>query len=242
MIKRTVWLLLKLPWLVICLLFLGLGFVAQQRLKRALLYPMTVLVIGAVFIILRFFSVPFGTMTFIILLSISYLIYWYDWLSFSGKYNVTRNSLLSAGMFIVVSASSLTALAYYSVSITGYRIYHIPSLSMAPNLLPGDYVLVDLWHYKKRLADKNDIVVFYHPYKKRVYIKRVAKTPNELFLNKKLPAQTYAVFGDNANNSEDSRVFGSIKHASLIGKASYIIFAFDYKNQLNIKRLFYSLK
>lgn len=150
-------------------------------------------------------------------------------------------SFLSAVIFFIVSVFSLTALAYYSAAITGYQIYHIPSMSMAPSLLQGDYVLVDLWHYKNRLADKNDIVVFYHPYKKRVYIKRIAKTPNELFLNKKLPAQNYAVLGDNANNSEDSRVFGSIKHASLLGKASYIVFAFDAKNQLNSKRLFYPL-
>jgi len=196
---------------------------------------------SAVFIMLRLFSIPFGAMAFIVLLLLSYLIYWYDWLSSTGKYKVTQHSFLSVGLFLVVSASSLTALVYYSPSITGYRIYHIPSISMAPNLLPGDYVLVDLWHYKKRLADKNDIVVFHHPYKERVYIKRIAKTPSELFLNKKLPTQTYAVLGDNANNSEDSRVFGSIKHASLIGKASYIVFAFDYENKFNDNRFLSSL-
>lgn len=234
--------LLKLPWLIICFLFLGLGLAGKQRLKRAVLYPVTLLVMSAVFIMLRLFSMPLGIMVFIVFLLVSYLVYWYDWLSFPRNNNLVSKSFLSAVIFFIVSVFSLTALAYYSAPITGYRIYHIPSLSMAPNLLPGDYVLVDLWHYKKRLADKNDIVVFYHPYKKRVYIKRVAKTSSEHFLNKKLPDKTYAVLGDNANNSEDSRVFGSIKHASLIGKASYIIFAFDYKNRLNTKRLFYPLK
>ena len=241
MAKTTLYGVLKLPWLLLCLCVLGLGLAAQQRFKRAVLFPVIMLCISAVFIALRLFSMPLGLMVFTVLLLVSYLVYWFDWLRFPKNNVYVRKSFLYSALFLFFSTASFIAFAYYSAAITGYRIYHIPSMSMAPNLLPGDYVLVDLWHYKKQLAKKGDIVVFPHPLKKHIYIKRIAKVPNDFFLNKRLTEKTYAVLGDNIDNSQDSRMFGAINHENLIGKASLIVFAIDYENKFNDNRFLFSL-
>ena len=60
----------------------------------------------------------------------------------------------------------------------GFDIYRIPSKSMQPLLLPGDYISVSNTAYLKTLPKRNDVVVFYKPDSKKLkqripYIKRV---------------------------------------------------------------------
>lgn len=60
----------------------------------------------------------------------------------------------------------------------GYDIYRIPSKSMQPLLVPGDYISVSNTAYLEDLPKRNDVVVFYKPdlklSKSRVpYIKRI---------------------------------------------------------------------
>lgn len=63
-----------------------------------------------------------------------------------------------------------------------WELFHVPSSSMKPNLLPGDYILVD-----KTISfdDLNygDVVVFYHDSGdgKRVYVKRLIAKPGDTF-------------------------------------------------------------
>ena len=169
--------------------------------------------------------------------------------------------------------------------------YRIPSGSMIPTLVVGDFILVNKYQYgvklplsnKLLLANKKpkygDIIVFQYPLDKSInYIKRVIALPGdrieyieknvfingkkisylptssykvskqdigdgeilkELLFNKShmilvdksndgmnfkyvVPDNSYFVFGDNRDNSNDSRYWGSVHEDNIIGEAFLI--------------------
>jgi|GEM_PF-6736087 len=163
---------IKLLLYAICLLCLGAGVAWQFNNKRAFLYPLSVILITAVFILFRGFSHVYGVLLFSALILLCYFFYWYDWWRLHNKTTCQKNAYLICVTWIVLSTTCITVFLYFSAAISGYQIYHIPSKSMAPTLNPGDYVLVDLWRYKNKPALKDEIVVFKHPYKNKIYIKR----------------------------------------------------------------------
>lgn len=79
--------------------------------------------------------------------------------------------------------------------------------SMLPTLKPNQDVLVFAWAYLFSKPKIGDIVVV--RYKGKRIIKRIQKCQNN---------QLYIV-GDNQKNSTDSRSFGLINKAQLLGKA-----------------------
>jgi signal peptidase I len=180
--------------------------------------------------------------------------------------------------------------------------FRIPSASMMPTLLIGDFILVNKFAYGVRLPvldtkiveigepKRGDIVVFRFPkqpsidyikrvvglpgdrvsyYKKRVYIngkpvKLVSlgryqgvgqgknMTGAELFLEDLsgtehdilimrgaptvegvyiVPEGHYFVMGDNRDNSNDSRYWGTVPEANLVGKAFFIWMSWDWQNK-----------
>ncbi len=110
--------------------------------------------------------------------------------------------------------------------------------SMEPTLMPGDRVLVDKRIYRWSEPQRGDVVVFrYPPDPTRMFLKRIVGLPGDhvevrrgrLYLNgsevrefyvkgvplgdygsETTPPDAFFVLGDNRNNSEDSRAFGSI--------------------------------
>jgi len=58
--------------------------------------------------------------------------------------------------------------------------FHIPSGSMIPTLLVGDFILVDKVTYHFRNPDRGDVVVFHFPLNESVYyIKRIVGLPGD---------------------------------------------------------------
>ena len=179
--------------------------------------------------------------------------------------------------------------------------FRIPSGSMMPTLLIGDFILVNKFAYGVRLPVLNskiievsapkrgDIVVFRYPKQPTVdYIKRVIGLPGDrigyfdkkIYVNGQLAAQTplnvyqgvgqgsnmtgavllqedlqsvkhdilimrgaptvedvfvvpegqYFVMGDNRDNSNDSRYWGFVPEANLVGKAFLIWMNWDLDN------------
>lgn len=179
--------------------------------------------------------------------------------------------------------------------------FRIPSGSMMPTLLIGDFILVNKFTYGIRLPVLNtkiiamgepvrgDIVVFRFPNDPKVdYIKRVIGLPGDRigYYNKQLhvngapvkqtplgeyqgtgkgdsmtgsillsedlgaathdiliregqpsvqgefivPQGQYFVMGDNRDNSNDSRYWGTVPEANLVGKAFFIWMSFDWDN------------
>lgn len=175
--------------------------------------------------------------------------------------------------------------------------FRIPSGSMMPTLLVGDFILVNKFHYGLRLPVINtqitegeapargDVVVFRYPENPRVnYIKRIIGLPGDhiayrnkvIYINGEPQPQTslgfyglhggnavslreenldgvshhiliehsrlfddgeytvpeghYFVMGDNRDNSNDSRRWGSVPAENLVGKAFFIWLNWDFAN------------
>jgi signal peptidase I len=169
----------------------------------------------------------------------------------------------------------------------------IPSASMEPTLLVGDFLLVDKQISPSRLpalapanlVRRGDLIVFHYPVNpSKFLVKRVVGLPGErlqlrdghVFLNGRALAEPYAVFhpaapdsyrddfpqvdradpavdshwwiqmhslvgngeltippdsyfvlGDNRNNSEDSRYWGLVPRAAIVGKPFLIYFSLN---------------
>ncbi len=181
--------------------------------------------------------------------------------------------------------------------------FRIPSGSMMPTLLIGDFILVQKYAYGVRLPVLNtkiievskpargDIIVFRFPKNPNVdYIKRVVGLPGDRvgYYDKKvyingiqmkqislgryngvgqgsnmsgalhlleelaedvehsilvrgtgfsrgrefsIPEGQYFVMGDNRDNSNDSRFWGTVPEANLVGKAFFVWMNWDWENQ-----------
>ena len=180
--------------------------------------------------------------------------------------------------------------------------FRIPSGSMMPTLLIGDFILVNKFTYGIRLPVLNskvvelnepkrgDIVVFRYPKQPSVdYIKRVVGLPGDrvayynkrIYINGKpvklvslgmyqgvgegesmtgaeefvedlggiehdilikngapsvegvyvVPEGHYFVMGDNRDNSNDSRYWGTVPEQNLVGKAFFIWMSWDWQNK-----------
>lgn len=58
--------------------------------------------------------------------------------------------------------------------------FHIPSASMVPTLLIGDFILVDKVTYRFREPERGDVVVFHFPLNEETYyVKRVVGVPGD---------------------------------------------------------------
>ncbi|MGA2400462.1 MAG: signal peptidase I [Syntrophobacteraceae bacterium] len=158
------------------------------------------------------------------------------------------------------------------------QAFNIPSGSMEPTLLPGDFILVNkfiygiripyshirLFSYKK--PKRGDVIVFVYPKDpSKDFIKRVIGMQRETvqiihgriyingtpvpdswgYFNKKEPAgfieevenfgpvvvpeDSLFVMGDNRNNSEDSRFWGTLPFNNVLGEAFIIYFSWNGK-------------
>ena len=175
--------------------------------------------------------------------------------------------------------------------------FRIPSGSMMPTLLVGDFILVNKFHYGLRLPvintqitegeapQRGDVMVFRYPENPKVnYIKRIVGLPGDriayrnkvIHINGEPQPQTslgfyglhggnavslreenldgvshhiliehsqvfgdgeytvpeghYFVMGDNRDNSNDSRRWGSVPAENLVGKAFFIWLNWDFAN------------
>ena len=131
------------------------------------------------------------------------------------------------------------------------QAFYIPSGSMEPTLMIDDRILVAKFIYRLEPVHRGDVVVFRYPLNpQRDFVKRVIGLPGDrvglkdgvVYVGDRaisergytikpdfgnygpvmVPAHQYFVLGDNRNNSEDSRFFGYVPRANVIGKAMFI--------------------
>jgi signal peptidase I len=145
----------------------------------------------------------------------------------------------------IVDTALLTAIVFLSVNAATGR-FLIKSVSMLPNLHEGEYVVVDKVSYLLGSPQRGDVVVFALAGEPEDLIKRVIGLPGEtieidggsVYVDGRPLAEPYAqpapgvaaparrlsdgeyfVMGDNRANSRDSRSFGPIPRASIVGRA-----------------------
>lgn len=158
------------------------------------------------------------------------------------------------------------------------QAFDIPSGSMEPTLVPGDYILVNKFIYGIRIPfvgarfftynhpKRGDVIVFIFPKDpSKDFIKRVIATGGEtvqirdskIYIDNKLiadpwgyfnkdeppgfiakvenygplvvPRNSIFVMGDNRNNSDDSRFWGTLPFRNVLGKAFVIYFSWDHQ-------------
>jgi len=84
--------------------------------------------------------------------------------------------------------------------------FRVEGNSMTPNLNDGDVVLVK----PTRRIKVGDVVLAKHPYKQSLKVLKRVSEINE--------QGRFELTGDNADESTDSRTFGSISSADVLGK------------------------
>ncbi|MCX7021885.1 MAG: signal peptidase I [bacterium] len=107
----------------------------------------------------------------------------------------------------------------------------IPSGSMRPTLVEGDFILVNRLAYLVREPRRGEVIVFRRD--DADYVKRLLALPGDRFSfaddylaerfggdEHVLPPGSYLVLGDNRNSSDDSRgSLGYVRRDEIIGKA-----------------------
>ena len=130
------------------------------------------------------------------------------------------------------------------------HIYSIPSASMAPTLQPGDQIVVT--PYFRSNPVRGDVIVFRSPLVEgELMVKRVIGVPGDVVDSRLgrmrvggytlaepylvhatgsgaveplvVPRESYFVMGDNREDSLDSRSWGTVPRANVIGRARVIL-------------------
>jgi signal peptidase I len=133
------------------------------------------------------------------------------------------------------------------------RLYVIPSSSMAPTLIAGDHIVVTPYRFSNE-PQHGDVIVFRSPLSaSELMIKRVIGTPGDLVETRDgrvivrghaiaepyvatqastgaiapqiIPAGCYFLLGDNRAGSLDSRSWGVLPRASVIGRARMVLWS-----------------
>jgi signal peptidase I, bacterial type len=136
---------------------------------------------------------------------------------------------------------------------TTLRLYVIPSSSMIPTLMAGDHIVVTPYRFSSK-PGRGDVIVFRSPRSpEELMIKRVVGTPGDLvetrggrvvvrgqpvpepyvaaqattgfIVPQIIPAGCYFVLGDNRADSVDSRSWGVLPSAFVLGRARMILWS-----------------
>lgn len=83
-------------------------------------------------------------------------------------------------IWIITSSVFSEVYAASRSTLIGYTTYRVPSASMAPTLIRGDYVVADTWAFDEVPPSFGDLVVFRLPQNPRiVYAKRIVGLPGD---------------------------------------------------------------
>ena len=150
-------------------------------------------------------------------------------------------------VILEVIETALLALFLYFAGRLVIQNFRVFGPSMRPNLVDAELVLVSKLSYLRSAAQRGDVVVFRSPGNPRDdLVKRVIGLPNEtvevrdgqVFVDgwpldgtsyitngghgahplTRVPTDSYFLMGDNRTVSEDSRAFGPVPAAAIVGK------------------------
>ncbi|HEU4887712.1 MAG TPA: signal peptidase I [Thermoanaerobaculia bacterium] len=155
-------------------------------------------------------------------------------------------------LFRTIAEPLAVAIALGLTVRAAVHIYAIPSESMAPTLATGDQIVVT--RYFRSTPKRGDVIVFESPIVPgELMVKRVIATPGDLIDSRLgrvrlsgytlsepyvlhagttgsvpaqlVPAETYFVMGDNREDSSDSRSWGVVPRARVVGRARLVLWS-----------------
>jgi len=149
----------------------------------------------------------------------------------------------------LVETLILTLVTYFLIRTFVFETYRVVGQSMMPTLEEDQRLIVSKLSYRLHEPQRGDIIVFYDPFDgDRNLIKRIIGLPGELLEIKQgqvyidgqplaepyiphagsyshpstiIPEGQYFVMGDNRTNSSDSRSWGTLDSAEVVGKAAF---------------------
>jgi len=123
--------------------------------------------------------------------------------------------------------------AVFDFGKTNYlQAFKIPTRSMEPAVMSGDWILADKTAYRRMGPKKSDIVIFVYPDdRSKMFIKRVEALPGDTITladgtKQEVPHGFVYVIGDSRENSLDSRHFGFVPLRDVVGKARQVYFSY----------------
>ncbi len=124
-----------------------------------------------------------------------------------------RASSLVGGLPVAVFALVAAVVAFGWRWKNRFTTYEIAGNSMLPTLSPGDFVIVDRAAYRARAPQPGELVLAQDPRDaRRTLVKRVVRRD---------PAGRLWLSGDNPAESTDSRAFGAIPAALIVGQVAW---------------------
>ena len=133
--------------------------------------------------------------------------------------------------FWLIGSIAASGSVYDYVKNNFIQAYKIVTLSMAPDVLKGDRVLVDKTAYRRMAPKKGDIVIFVFPDdRSKVLIRRVEGLPGDVITlsngkKEQVPHGTIYVLADKKEESIDSRELGAVPLRDVIGKARQVYYS-----------------
>lgn len=115
-------------------------------------------------------------------------------------------------IFLVVTSVLSNLFIPVRGAVLGYEPFRIPSGSMKPTLLYGDYIIVDTWVYGNEQPQRGDVIIFRKPDEPDVlYIKRIIGLPGDsvkivaesVYINDELLNEEYAIHNSNVRRTDD---------------------------------------
>lgn len=187
----------------------------------------------------RWILIPIGCEILLIIILLTYLSNTF-WLIAKIIKDHPQWTLKNVRVSLVFCVSCLAAFAFGFTTKEqwlGVHVNFIPSGSMQPTLMPGDFILVDHWHYDRHSVALNDVVVFKLSRHKELAVKRVKPWPDGRLAH----GGQYYLLGDNTALSHDSRSYGGVERDWIQGKVTLILCSFDKRWQWRKQRLFKEL-
>jgi signal peptidase I len=125
-------------------------------------------------------------------------------------------------------AAVVAAIAWTVLRRRPFRVA-IEGASMAPTLLPGDWVLAGVI----RSLSRGDVVVVEHPGRPGYgMVKRLTAVPGDVVAGRLLGGDEYWVEGDHPRGSTDSRHFGPVRREALLAKAVLVYWPVERRRML----------